>query len=478
MKTKLEEFADTVALMELCAQLEAEHEKIFAALPALKDSVEKGAREQYDKLTARAETIEQRIGWIAEQYSLTSEATKAEFARLEKSINAKGKELADYSKRVETIIPKPVEEKIKALFATLPVPKDGQPGVNGKDASLLTGFRGNWSEDFQYKAGEWFTFRGSSYLVLQACKGQIPTKITQTGKNPCYAVFAMSGAPGLPPVGVGGNVTGPASATDNAIALFNGTTGQALKNSDLTYSGTTLTVPDAFSLTSAGSIDLAAGGTNQSITITPSGTGGVNTSGNLTTTRTGAVDTAFAIVADSGQNKSFNFRSGANRVFAFVSTTTDLFRITAYNPSTDSAIDNPFTVVNASGGDITLGGTTGRIVNVSSGLIRGGAGNMTITAGTGASRTMALQTTTSGSTATTWVSANATQQASFTSQVAVNGATASTTTGLITSAGTTGVSSLRIPHGEAPSSPVDGDMWTTTAGLFVRINGATVGPLS
>jgi hypothetical protein len=40
------------------------------------------------------------------------------------------------------------------------------------------------------------------------------------------------------------------------------------------------------------------------------------------------------------------------------------------------------------------------------------------------------------------------------------------------------VSCLRLPHGSAPSSPVNGDMWTTTAGLYVRINGVTVGPLS
>jgi hypothetical protein len=42
----------------------------------------------------------------------------------------------------------------------------------------------------------------------------------------------------------------------------------------------------------------------------------------------------------------------------------------------------------------------------------------------------------------------------------------------------TGAASLNLPHGTAPSSPVDGDVWTTTAGLFVRINGSTVGPLS
>ena len=36
---------------------------------------------------------------------------------------------------------------------------------------------------------------------------------------------------------------------------------------------------------------------------------------------------------------------------------------------------------------------------------------------------------------------------------------------------------MRIPHGTAPSSPVNGDIWTTTAGIYVRINGGTVGPL-
>jgi len=43
---------------------------------------------------------------------------------------------------------------------------------------------------------------------------------------------------------------------------------------------------------------------------------------------------------------------------------------------------------------------------------------------------------------------------------------------------TTAGASITVPHGTAPSSPVDGDIWTTTAGLFVRINGVTVGPLT
>lgn len=66
----------------------------------------------------------------------------------------------------------------------------------------------------------------------------------------------------------------------------------------------------------------------------------------------------------------------------------------------------------------------------------------------------------------------------FSMPIGVDGSTASSTTGLHTRASTTAKSSIRIPHGSAPTSPVDGDMWTTAAGLYVRINGATVGPLS
>lgn len=49
-----------------------------------------------------------------------------------------------------------------------------------------------------------------------------------------------------------------------------------------------------------------------------------------------------------------------------------------------------------------------------------------------------------------------------------------TTGKLTTLTPTTAAASLRLPHGTAPTSPVDGDMWTTSAGgLFVRVNGVT-----
>lgn len=36
---------------------------------------------------------------------------------------------------------------------------------------------------------------------------------------------------------------------------------------------------------------------------------------------------------------------------------------------------------------------------------------------------------------------------------------------------------LNIPHGLAPTTPVDGDMWTTTEGLYLQVDGYTIGPL-
>lgn len=45
-------------------------------------------------------------------------------------------------------------------------------------------------------------------------------------------------------------------------------------------------------------------------------------------------------------------------------------------------------------------------------------------------------------------------------------------------ASASGNASLNMPHGSAPSSPSNGDIWTTTAGMYVRINGATYGPFA
>ena len=49
---------------------------------------------------------------------------------------------------------------------------------------------------------------------------------------------------------------------------------------------------------------------------------------------------------------------------------------------------------------------------------------------------------------------------------------------VILMASAAGAARFNMPHGAAPTIPVDGDVWTTTAGLFVQVNGGTVGPLT
>jgi hypothetical protein len=72
-------------------------------------------------------------------------------------------------------------------------------------------------------------------------------------------------------------------------------------------------------------------------------------------------------------------------------------------------------------------------------------------------------------------------EAGFEYDAATNTLTVSniTTAGLLlTAASASGGAGLRVPHGAAPTAPTNGDVWTTTTGIYVRVNGATVGPLS
>lgn len=49
---------------------------------------------------------------------------------------------------------------------------------------------------------------------------------------------------------------------------------------------------------------------------------------------------------------------------------------------------------------------------------------------------------------------------------------------LVTAAPSSTTAGLNLTCGSTPASPVNGDQWCTTAGLFMRINGVTIGPLS
>lgn len=66
---------------------------------------------------------------------------------------------------------------------------------------------------------------------------------------------------------------------------------------------------------------------------------------------------------------------------------------------------------------------------------------------------------------------------SVTGDLTINGTTTTVNSITVTRASSTTAAGLRIPHGTAPTTPTNGDVWTTTAGIYVRINGSTVGPL-
>jgi hypothetical protein len=61
---------------------------------------------------------------------------------------------------------------------------------------------------------------------------------------------------------------------------------------------------------------------------------------------------------------------------------------------------------------------------------------------------------------------------SDTTRAALAGATF--TGAVTTAASATGGAGLNIPHGAAPTTPVNGDLWSTTTGLFLRTSGTTV----
>lgn len=62
--------------------------------------------------------------------------------------------------------------------------------------------------------------------------------------------------------------------------------------------------------------------------------------------------------------------------------------------------------------------------------------------------------------------------------VPLNSAGGTMTGLLITAASSSAASGFRILQGTAPTSPVNGDMWTTSSGLYFYINGSTIGPVN
>ena len=77
-----------------------------------------------------------------------------------------------------------------------------------------------------------------------------------------------------------------------------------------------------------------------------------------------------------------------------------------------------------------------------------------------------------GSNALALVAGGADRVAVTTSGATVTGAL-TVSDKLTTAASAAGGAGFNLPHGAAPTTPSNGDVWTTTSGVFARVNGAT-----
>lgn len=268
-----------------------------------------------------------------------------------------------------------------------------------------------------------------------------------------------------------GNVDGPASATDNAIVRFNGTTGKLIQNSTVI-----MTDNGDIAIPSTATAGLQLYNTADQTTNYErlEAAWGGNIAGLGMKTGTTALGRQFSLYAQADNNAA-NFARVDIKQTAFplvsfgnYTTSTGTTNYNRTNAGTLVAVSG-FTSSAASGTTNVLAITP--TYNQASGTAANTDLKITRTqTAVGSGAQFLIQAGTSGSESLFTVS--------NLGYGTFGGVTPTTTTFLHTAAGTTGVSSLRIPHGSAPTSPVDGDMWTTTAGLFVRINGSTVGPLS
>lgn len=96
-------------------------------------------------------------------------------------------------------------------------------GTNGTNGTNGTSFiwRGAYNGATAYVANDVVSYNNSTYICILASTGNLPTNATY------WSLMAAAGA---------GDVVGPASATNNVLAVYDGTTGKLLKNSTMAIS--------------------------------------------------------------------------------------------------------------------------------------------------------------------------------------------------------------------------------------------------
>jgi hypothetical protein len=97
----------------------------------------------------------------------------------------------------------------------------GPTGATGPQGPAGLNWLGAYSAGTSYVVDDVVSYNGSSYVCILASTGNLPTNATY------WELLAQKGVDGSG----SGDVVGPASSTDNAIARFDGTTGKLVQNS-------------------------------------------------------------------------------------------------------------------------------------------------------------------------------------------------------------------------------------------------------
>ena len=327
------------------------------------------------------------------------------------------------------------------------------------------------------------------------------TGITTSGTYPNFTVInsapdqtvALTASTGITTSGTYPNFTIANSAPDQTVAISAGTgisvsgtyPSFTVTNSSPSSGGTVTsvaaTVPSVLSIsgspiTGAGTLAITYSGT--ALPVVNGGTGVTTSTGTTNVVLSGSPTITTPVIAqinDANGNETLKLASVASAVN----------EISIENGSTGNPVH-----IRATGSDASVGlhlvakGASG-YVNVTDGVDETKRLMFNASGGTTSTRTMLSSTQTVDRTislpdatdtlvgkATTDTLTNKTLT-SPTLTLAGVGIATSASTNLNILGSTTTVSSLRIIPGVAPTSPVNGDVWSTSAGAFIRINNTT-----
>lgn len=211
----------------------------------------------------------------------------------------------------------------------------------GSAAPVAVGFtpRGAWSSGASYVTNDVVSYtNGSSYLAIQASTNQQPD--TQTAY---WLLLAAKGDTGS------GDVTGPASSTNNNVAVFNGTTGKIIKQgtagTDFVAPGTatTFTADQTFNSTRL----KLAGSSSGTATLNAPAVAGTNTY----TLPPDASTLGYRNIPQSGSDKTTSYTLATTDIGEFVGVGTS-GSITI--PNSTFAAGDVVSIFNNTTGNITI----------------------------------------------------------------------------------------------------------------------------